>query len=206
MTYHEFLEIMSPLDLEFEKKPDAYYKDLFQDCRKIKPNTLREVVKRAKNTGRFYPKREELWKLINEVNLEAKERWVPVYCEDCGSTGFIVRETIGGQGLAYRCHCENGQRLSPRIPDYRKDSLSSLVPPPEPVPNVPYNQIEGTEKVFPKGVNVLYQCERCGDLYSVLYNKKTEAQEIEATHNGSLHYCEKCYREEGAKRGLWRIL
>ena len=121
MTMEEFYDVTDEISKFYGKDINSYERNIWYDeLGKLKVERYKRIVRECFRREKFMPKLADILKIKNDLPTE-KEEWIPVECEKCDSTGMIAyhkkdKDTDLSYLFVCRCNCENGQRLSKKIP------------------------------------------------------------------------------------------
>lgn len=129
MTMAEFINETDTICEFYGKDIGSYERHIwFEEIGNLKVERYKEIIRECFRTEKFMPKLADILKIKKELPNKAKDDWIPVECEKCGSTGIITyhkRDNESGINYLYgaRCICANGERLGKDIPSINKINI-----------------------------------------------------------------------------------
>ena len=214
IEYYEFCTIIKRLEVEYSDLDETRKKLHYDKLCHFPSWVLKEMVNQILETHErtYYPKLSLLIKSAESIQYyKQSNKRKPVYCEKCNSTGWRWLDWVDKDGKkreqAFRCDCENGDRLSHRIYTYSEAKVKLGIPNEKPLnlELVDYTMVKADpSQVFEDGACVKNFCSRCGNPYYVNFEGKTTGRQILECYEGGLNLCDVCYKREGIYRGYFR--
>ena len=128
MTMQEFIDVTDDIVKFYGKDINSYERNIwFEELGQMKADRYKKIVRQCFRSEKYMPKLADILRIKKELPAD-KDEWIPVKCDKCGSSGYITyykKDNINNLNyfFACRCFCENGQRLSKKIPSIHEINL-----------------------------------------------------------------------------------
>jgi hypothetical protein len=212
IEYQEFLRIIDRLETGWGPLTDELRQVYYSHLRKYEDWVLKKAINEIYATYELsrFPKPAVIIQTCEAIRGFSKKDDKPIYCDKCDGGGLrTIEYTQNGtiHSVAFRCDCENGDKLRRNFPAYSemKARLGLPDPPIKRLPSEEYLKIrENPDVRFDAGVDIRAKCKNCGSFYYVRFEGPTTGRDIWGTFNNGINLCERCYREKGREMGYWR--
>lgn len=212
IEYREFSGLIARLEISWGTLDDKLKQLYYDKLKSYPPWVLKKAFSEIFETYEptLFPKLAVIIKLAENIRQTGHhERPNLVYCDRCNSTGWQWLKWKEGdreRWQAFRCGCENGQRLSKKIHTISEARMRLNIPheAPQELQVKDLEEIKtNPNQVFGGGVCVKYRCKKCGSPYFVNFEGHTPAREVLECYRSGLNLCDACYKREGERRRFW---